>query len=255
MIKKGRVYFIGAGPGDPELITIKAKKIIQEAELIIYAGSLVPKQLISLADKKAKILDSSSMSLDEIHRCMVEAARDGKIVARIHSGDPSIYGAINEQMFLLEKEKIPYAIIPGVTTAFALAALAKVSLTIPEITQTVIFTRVSGKTPVPEREDIKRLASHNATMAIYLSALSASVIKDELIKGGYSDKTQVIIGYRVAWPDQKIIRCSLKDVDKIVEKEGIKRQVLFLVIPDPQKITFSRLYSSDFSHGFRKGSK
>ncbi len=254
MKKIGKVYFIGAGPGDPELITVKAKKIIQKADLIIYAGSLVPKQLITPINNKAKILDSSRMNINEIYKCMVEAVAQGNIVARIHSGDPSVYGAINEQMFLLEKDAIPYEIVPGITAAFALAAEAKVSLTIPESIQTVIFTRTSGKTVVPEKQRLKRLASHNAAIAIYLSSLNPSVVKDELIKGGYNETAQVIIGHKIGWPDQKIIRCNLKDMDKIVEKEKIKRQTIFLVIPKIEKAKFSKLYTSEFSHEFRKGS-
>ena len=250
-VKKGKVYFIGAGPGDPELITFKGKRCLEQADLIIYAGSLVPRGLIKKS--KAKAIDSSSLTLDDIHRHIKEAVEQGKIVARVHSGDPSIYGAIDEQIRLLKRDNIPYEIIPGVTAAFALAAEAGISLTVPEITQTVIFTRISGRTPVPEREALRRLASHNATIAIYLSVLSASVIKEELIKGGYKRNAQVIIGYRIGWPEQKIIRCRLDEMDRVVKEEEIKRQAIFLIIPEAEKDTSSRLYSPDFFHGFRKG--
>jgi len=253
-MKRGKVYFIGAGPGDPELITVKGKKIIQKADLVLYTGSLVPKDVVLTAKKGARVVDSSSMTLDEIHNTMMETINNGGIVARVHTGDPSIYGTLNEQIRLLEKEGVPYEIIPGVTAAFALAAEAKISLTIPEVTQTVIFARISGKTYVPDRERLKELSSHKASLAIYLSASNPSLVKKELIEGGYPEDTLVIIGYRVGWPDQKILKCELKDMDEVIKEEGIKRQAVFLIIPKAGD-TASKLYDPEFEHGFRKRKK
>ncbi len=248
---KGKVYFIGAGPGDPDLITVKGKKIIENADLIIYAGSLVPKQIIR-PKKGAKVIDSSSMTLEQIYSEMVSKVKEGGIVARIQSGDPSIYGALNEQIRLLEKDGIPYEIIPGVTAAFALSAKAKISLTVPEISQSVIFTRISGRTPVPERESLRSLSSHRSVLAIYLSGSYSSSVKEELLKGGYPEDTDVIIGYRIGWEEEKIIKCKIKDMDEVVKKEGIKRQAVFLVIPKRERETYSKLYDPRFKHGFRK---
>ena len=170
----GMVYIIGAGPGDPDLITVKGKKIIQKADLILYTGSLVPKELF--IDSKATLIDSSSMTRDEINEKILDAVLRGELVARVHTGDPSLYGAVHEETAFLEEKGIRYEVIPGVTAAFALAAKAKKSLTVPEHSQTVIFTRVEGKTPVPRKEKLSELASHRASLAIYLSASHADKI-------------------------------------------------------------------------------
>ncbi len=248
-----KVYFIGAGPGDPELITLKGYRIIKRADVIIYAGSLIPKEVFKERRQDAKVIDSSSLNLYEIHEIIKEAVQDGKIVARLHTGDTSIYSAIREQVYLLEKDNIPYEIIPGVTSAFALAAKTNITFTIPERTQTLIITRVGGKTPVPEKEDLAELAKHNCSMAIYLSANMSEKIKNALLEGGFKETTPVIVGYKVSWPDEKIFITSIKDLDKEVKAHDIKRQALFLVVPDiDEEITFSKLYSPSFSHSFRR---
>ncbi|MDY6878933.1 MAG: precorrin-4 C(11)-methyltransferase [Desulfatiglans sp.] len=251
--KEPQVYFVGAGPGDPDLITIKGRKCIESADLVLYTGSLVPKALVACARKEAKVVDSSSMTLDETHAMMVETIRSGGKVARVHTGDPSLYGAIREQMVLLERDAISYEIIPGVTVAFAAAAAAGVSFTLPEKVQTLIFTRLEGRTPVPDKERLRELARHNASLAIYLSSANPEGVAKELIEGGYPEETPVIVAYRVGWPDERILRASIGDLAKTVKEAGIRQQAVFLILPgqedDPH---FSRLYSPGFSHGCRE---
>lgn len=250
----GRVYFIGAGPGDPELLTLKGKKIIERADVIIYAGSLVNKKILSFGKKAAQIIDSASLSLNEITGAMIKGAKKGRTVARIHSGDPSIYGAIAEQMRALEKNKIQYEIIPGVSSAFAAAASLKIEYTLPEITQTLIVTRRAGKTGVPEHEKIQSLAAHHASMAIFLSTDMIADVVQELIAGGYPAHTPVAVVHKVSWPDEQQVRGTIKTISQKVKKMGITRQALILVGEAVGKRTAkkSKLYAPDFTHGFRR---
>jgi len=253
-IQEGRcqVFFVGAGPGDPDLITVKGKRCIEEADLVLYAGSLVPEELVSCSKPGARVLDSSSMTLDEIHGMVMDTVRTGKVVARVHTGDPTLYGALKEQMRLLDQEGVKYQVIPGVTAAFATAASAKISLTVPEVTQTLIITRASGRTLVPEEESLKNLAMHGVSMAIYLSASRAPDVKKQLLDGGYPEHTPVIIGYAVGWKDQMIIKGTLSDLPHLVARYGIKRQAVFLITPaELQEQRRSRLYAPEFKHGFR----
>nr|HID58223.1 precorrin-4 C(11)-methyltransferase [Desulfobacterales bacterium] len=251
--KRCLVYFIGAGPGDPALITIKGQRCIQEADLVLYTGSLVPKDVVSCARKEARVIDSSSMTLNETHSMIVDSVRGGGLVARVHTGDPSLFGATKEQMFLLDKEGIRYEIIPGVTAAFAAAAAARVSFTLPEKSQSLILTRIEGRTPVPNQERLEKLAQHRTAMAIYLSAGSPERVTKELLTGGYPEDTPVVVAYRVGWPDEKIFTTWISSLGEAVKEAGIHKQAVFLVLPglndDP---TSSRLYSPEFTHGFRK---
>ena len=254
MEEKGcRVYFIGAGPGDPELITVKGQNRIKEADMILYTGSLVPRESVACARKDAKVVDSSSMTLDETHAMIVETVRSRGTVARVHTGDPSLYGAIKEQMVLLDKDSITYEIIPGVTAAFAASAAAKVSFTLPEKVQTLIITRIEGRTSMPERERLKELAGHRTAMAIYLSASDPEGIVEGLLAGGYDGETPVVVAYRVGWPEERIFAARISTLVETLKEVDIRRQAVFLVLPgqmdDP---VFSRLYSPEFSHGFRK---
>ncbi len=252
--KKCRVYFVGAGPGDPDLITVKGQKCIQQADLVLYTGSLVPKEVVACAKENAKVVDSSSMTLNETHAMILETVRSGGTVARVHTGDPSLYGAIKEQMILLDHNAISYEVIPGVTVAFAAAAAAKISFTLPEKAQTVIFTRMEGRTPVPDRERLRDLARHNTSMALYLSSSDPDGVVKELMAGGYSGETPVVVAYRVGWPDELLVTTQLSALADVVKETGIQKQAVFLVLPgqkdDP---VFSRLYSPEFSHGFRDG--
>ena len=252
--KRGsKVYFVGAGPGDPELITVKGHKCIQQADLVLYTGSLVPKEVVACAKENAKVVDSSSMTLNETHAMILETVRSGGTVARVHTGDPSLYGAIKEQMILLDHNGISYEVIPGVTVAFAAAAAAKISFTLPEKVQTLIFTRIEGRTPVPDRERLRDLARHNTSMALYLSSSDPDGVVKELMAGGYSGETPVVVAYRVGWPDELLVTTQLSALADVVKETGIHKQAVFLVLPgqkdDP---VFSRLYSPEFSHGFRK---
>lgn len=247
------VSFIGAGPGDPELLTIKAQRLIQEADLILYAGSLVPGEILTWAKKEAEIMDSSGMTLEQTHATLVQAVHQGRRVARVHTGDPSLYGAILEQMRLLQEEGIVYEVIPGITAAFAAAAKAGISFTVPELTQTLIFTRMSGRTPVPEKERLRDLAGHQCSLAIYLSASLVQNMVQELRSGGLPDSTPVCIASSIGWPGEDLLWTDLGHLEKEVKRTGITRQAVFLVLPGQEETNSpaSRLYSADFSHGFR----
>lgn len=251
---KCQIFFIGAGPGDPELMTIKGEKCIKHADLVLYAGSLVPKKVIERSKKGARVVDSSSMTLEETHALVMETVNSGGMVARVHTGDPSLYGAVKEQMTLLDREGIDYEVIPGVTVAFAAAAAARISFTLPEKTQTLIFTRLAGRTPVPELERLRDLARHKTSLAIYLSVSHTAQIVEELFSAGYTQDTSIIIAYRVGWPDELILTSPLSELVQTVEEHNIRRQAVFLVLPgQDDENTFSKLYSPGFDHGFRKG--
>lgn len=249
------IYFIGAGPGDPELLTIKAKKIIQQAKVIIYAGSLVNKKLLKLATRSALIYDSSKMNLDEVLAVFSQARKAEKIVARIHSGDPSLYGAIQEQINWCKKNKIPCAVVPGVSSFCAAAASLKQELTLPQISQTVIITRFSARTKVPAKEDLKALSRIKATLVIFLSIQNIKEVVAKLLLG-YTKTTPVAVVYKASWPDEKIIRGTLNDIAKKIQQADIKRQALVIVGDVLKQTGFakSRLYDKKFTHGYRKSS-
>lgn len=251
--EKVQVYFVGAGPGDPELITVRGRRMIREADLVLYAGSLVPRKVVACARPDARVEDSSSMTLEQTHALISETVRAGGLVARVHTGDPSLYGATREQMILLERDGISFRVIPGVTSAFAAAAAAGISFTLPEKTQSLILTRMSGRTPVPPGERIKEMARHRSSMAIYLSAGDPERLVHELRLGGFPGDTVVVAAYRVGWPDERILRATLDTLAETVSRENISRQAVFLVLPGQEGETASsRLYSPDFYHGFRK---
>ena len=249
-----KVIIVGAGPGDPELITVKGKKAIENADVIIYAGSLVNKELLKYNKKNAKIYNSATMDLEEIVKVMVENVKKGLNVVRLHSGDPSIYGAIKEQIDELKKHGIDVEIIPGVTSLFAAAASLKAELTLPEVSQTVIITRPEGKTPTPEKEKLRDSAKHNATMAIYLGVSMIEKVCKELIEGGYKEDTPVAVVYHASWEDEKIVVGTLKDIAEKVKKEGIKKTALIIVgeVLNPKHYAYSKLYDKEFEHEYRK---
>ncbi len=247
------VYFLGAGPGDPELITVKAQRVLTSADTIVYAGSLVPREILSWCPEEAIIRDSSSLTLQETHALIRDSLQKGHLVARVHTGDPTLFGAIREQIHLLEQEGIPYEIVPGISAAFAAAAQAGISYTLPERTQSLILTRAAGRTPVPERESLRLLARHQSAMAVYLSAGNASSVQEELLEGGYPKDTPVVIAYRVGWPEERILPTHLERMADTAKREDISRQALFLILPGQQEEpVFSKLYNPDFSHGFRE---
>ena len=254
--KSGRVYFIGAGPGDPELLTLKAKRIIENADVIIYAGSLVNPQILTYKKRTAVSYDSASMTLKEIITIISKEVEGDKVVARIHSGDPSIYGALHEQIGQLDKKGIPFEIIPGVSSVFAAAASLKRELTVPDISQTLILTRISGRTKVPSRESIAQLAQSQSTMAIFLSVPQIEKVVKQLMTS-YSPDTPVAVVYKASWPDEKILKGTLAIIAKKVRSAGIKRQALILVgkvLDSGISGLRSKLYHEGFTHGFRKAS-
>ena len=251
-----QVYFIGAGPGDPELLTIKGRRIIEQADVIIYADSLIDSRVCSFARKTAEIHKSASLTLSEITEIILSAVKEGKTIARLQSGDPSIYGAIREQIAVLEEHGIEYEVIPGVSSLFAAAASLKTELTIPNVSQTVIITRMEGRASVPEGESLRSLAAHQATLAIFLSLGMIEKVVQKLLEGGYPSQTPVAVVYRASWEDEIVLRATLKDVTEGVRALDIKRQALILVggVLDPgKKGCRSRLYNKNFSHGYRQG--
>jgi len=251
---KGKVVFIGAGPGDPELLTIKGKNALQTSDIIIYAGSLVNKEVLCYAPRDAKIYNSATMNLPEIIEVMEEGVKNGKTVARVHTGDPSIYGAIGEQIEALRGKKIPFKIIPGVSSLFATAAALESELTLPEVSQTVIITRPEGRTPKPSKESVKNLAKHNATMCIFLGIQMIEKVVEDLLSH-YSPDTPVAVVKKASWKDQKIIRGTLEDIAVKVKDAGIKKTAMIVVgkVLDPGDITPSKLYDAKFTHEYRKG--
>jgi len=250
-----QVYFIGAGPGDPELLTIKARRIIERADVIIYADSLVNPEVCAGARRGAEIHRSASLDLEEITAIIADAVRQGKTVARLQSGDPAVYGAIHEQMAALEEKRIDYEIIPGVSSLFAAAAALKAELTVPELTQTVIITRLEGKTPVPAPERLRGLAAHGASLVIFLSASLADEVAAELRAGGYPADTPAAVVYRASWPDQKLLRTTLENLVPEIKAAGIKKQALILIgrfLETGSGRRRSRLYDRKFQHGRRQ---
>lgn len=245
------ITFVGAGPGDPELITLKGRRLLDTAEIIIFAGSLVNDQL--LTGLTAEIHDSAGMDLDQIIDVMVAGYHAGKRVIRLHTGDPAIYGAIREQMQRLATLSIPYEVVPGVSSATAAAAALKVELTVPELTQTIILTRHAGRTPVPQRESLHRLAAIGASMCIFLSVSMIESVVAELRAGGYPAETAVAVVEKASWPEQRLIRGTLATIGEQVRAAGIEKTAMILVgnalAEGPAAV--SKLYDRSFSHGYR----
>jgi len=252
-----KVVFIGAGPGDPELITLKGKRFLEQADVIIYAGSLLNPEILKYGKPGAELHDSAAMHRDEVFKIMVNSVREGKLVARVHDGDPSFFGAIQEQMDYLSKRGIEYMNIPGVSCLQGSAASLQRELTLPNISQTVIVTRPKGRTPVPEAESIRELAKHQATMVVFLGTPQIATVVDELQKGGYPKDTPAAVVYKATWPEQKIVRGTLSDIVKKVKAAGIKETALIFVgrVLNPEGYDFSKLYDPAFTTGFRKGVK
>ncbi len=259
-VKPGTVYIVGVGPGDPELMTIRAKKIIDAADLIIYTGSLLDDDGFRDVKPTAKLVDSAGLHLAEIVELMEAAARAGQIVARVHDGDPAIFGALSEQAAPLEAAGIPFEVVPGVTAAFAAAAVLKAELTIPELAQTIILTRMEGRTPVPDSEKLRDLARHRATLVLYLSIVLIDRVVAEL-RQGYPEDTPVAIVQRAWCRDQIIVRGTLADIAARVKEANMRAQALIMVgpvfHPDLRRTwdRKSKLYDAEFSHGFRRAAR
>lgn len=247
-----KVYLIGAGPGDPELITLKGVKAIEGSQVVIYAGSLVNPAVLQYAPEGAEIHNSASMTLEEVLAVMEKAIGEGKNVARLHTGDPSIYGAIQEQMDALEEKGIPFEVIPGVSSFVATAAALKQEYTLPDVTQTVILTRMEGRTPVPEKEQLRTLAEHQATMCIFLSVQAIEEVVKELVAGGYPEDTPIRVVQKASWPDQKVVEGTLSTISEIVKQEKITKTAMIVVSNVFRgQYAKSKLYDKTFTHEFR----
>ncbi len=251
-----QVFIVGAGPGDPELITMKGHRLLSEADVVIYAGSLVNPTLLDYTKKGAEIHNSASMTLPEVIETIDAAVRQGKMVVRLHTGDPSIYGAIQEQMDELKKRGIEFEVVPGVSSFLATAAALKQEYTLPGISQTVIITRNEGRTPVPEREKLRALAAHQSTMCIFLSITMLDQVVAELIAGGYEPSTPIAIVQRASWPEQKIVRATLETIVEAIRDKDIDRTAMIVVSRClGADYELSRLYAPEFTHMYRKASK
>ncbi|WP_020677272.1 precorrin-4 C(11)-methyltransferase [Geopsychrobacter electrodiphilus] len=253
----GEVIFVGAGPGDPELITVKGLKALQQAELVVYAGSLVNPALLDECPAGCEIYDSAPLNLEQVLVLLIAGARAGKKVVRLHTGDPALYGAIQEQMEVLDSENIPYRVIPGVTATFAAAASLKQELTLPGVSQTLVLTRLAGRTPVPDSEALRNIARNGGTICLYLSVGMMDQLVVDLLAGGvFTPQTPAAVVYRASWPDEKIVEGTLADIAARVAAAGITRQALVLVgevlkarrqgVPEK-----SKLYDAGFAHGYR----
>lgn len=251
------VLFVGAGPGDPELITVKGRKALEAADQVIYTGSLVPEAVLDWTRPDARRVSSASLNLEQIVDLLVDGYRDGQRLVRLHTGDPSLYGAIWEQMAALQEAGVPYRTIPGVTAAFAAAAAMGIEYTLPEVTQTLILTRAAGRTPVPETENLESLAAHRASMVIYLSIQQVDRVAAALT-AAYGREAACVVAYRVSQPDERIVITTAGRLAETVAVEGITRQALIIVGPplaqaNPEDRARSRLYDRRFSHGHRRG--
>lgn len=250
------VHFVGAGPGAEDLITVRGLKLVMNADIIIYAGSLVNKEILNNAKECADIYDSARMNLDEVIDVFVNGNKAGKDIVRLHTGDPCIYGAIREQMDRLDQLGIEYDYTPGVSSLCGAAAALHAEYTLPSISQSIIITRQAGRTPVPKRESIKAFAAHGATMVIFLSAGMTDKVQEELLAGGYRKDTPAAIVYKASWPDEKVMRCTVGTLHETAVSNGISNLAL-LCIGDflGSDYELSKLYDKSFTTGFRQGTE
>ena len=247
------IYFIGAGPGAADLITVRGKELLEKADLIIYAGSLVNPALLDYAKPDCQIMNSAVMTLEEVIAAMVPAAQEGKLVVRLHTGDPSVYGAHREQMDLPKSYNLDFEIVPGVSSFCAAAASLKAEYTLPEVSQSVIITRMEGRTGVPPKQKIKDYAKHHATMVIFLSAGMLEKLQKELISGGYGADEPAAIVYKASWPDEKVFRCTVGTIAETAAANNIKNLALITVGGFlGTAYERSELYNPTFETGFRK---
>ncbi len=250
-----KVVFVGAGPGDPELLTVKAERILKSCRICVYAGSLVSPDVVKLIPERAEQHDSAGMSLDDIIAVYREAQSRDVDVVRLHSGDPSIYGAIGEQMNGLDRLGIDYEVIPGVSSFQAAAAALKTELTAPEISQTIILTRTSGRTPLPEEQELAKLAESRATLCIFLSIHKLGEVA-ETLSAHYGKECPASVVYRASWPDQVLIHGTLSDIAEKTNAVGIESTAIIIVGQAlSRQVPASKLYDAAFSHGFRRGSE
>ena len=248
-----QVYFVGAGPGDPDLITVKGRKLLEEADVVVYAGSLVNPAVLAVTPAGCEIHNSASMTLDEEIAVKKAGVEQGQKVVRLHTGDPSIYGAIQEQIDLLNKLEIRWQVVPGVSSFLAAAAALGQEYTLPGVSQTVIITRMEGRTPVPEKEQIRSLAAHQTTMCIFLSVHMFGELVQELLDGGYAADTPVAVVEKASWPEQRIFRGTLTTIADQLVAAGVSRTAM-VIVGDvlAREYEQSRLYAPEFGHMFRE---
>lgn len=245
------IYFVGAGAGAPDLITVRGQALLRRAERVVYAGSLVNPELLRECPARCEILDSAGMTLGEVIDALSRGAREDATIVRLHTGDPSLFGAIREQMDALRERNLAFEVVPGVSSFCAAAAALQAEYTLPGVSQTVVISRMGGRTPVPEKESIRSLAAHQASMALFLSASMLDALCAELIAGGYAEDTPAALVYRASWPDEKIIRGTLKTLPGLSKDIGKTALVLvgrFL----RGEYAKSKLYDPSFSHGYRE---
>ena len=248
------INFVGAGSGAADLITVRGKKLLEEADVIIYAGSLVNKELLDYAKEGCEIYNSAYMTLEEVTEKMIDAEKKGLKTVRLHTGDPCLYGAIREQMDILDENKIEYAVCPGVSSFCGAAAALNLEYTLPNVSQSVIITRMAGRTPVPERESIESFASHNATMVIFLSTSMLEELSKRLVSGGYKKETPTAIVYKATWSDEKKIICTVETLAEKAKENGITKTALIIVGNVLEgEYERSKLYDPYFTTEFRKG--
>lgn len=245
------VYIVGAGPGDPELLTVKAQKLLAQADVIVFADSLVPQQMLESVRPDAEIVRTANKTLEEILPLMIDRVRSHHSVVRLHSGDPTLYGAVHEQMQALAAAEIPFEVIPGISAFQAAAAKLQVELTVPELVQTIILTRISGRTQVPAAEELGSLAAHRASLCLYLSARHIEDAQAKLLQH-YPADTPVAVCFRIGWPDEKIWLVPLSEIAELTQQENLIRTTMYIVSPALAAVEGrSRLYNPDHSHLFR----
>lgn len=250
------VHFVGAGPGAPDLITLRGKSLLEQADVIIYAGSLVNPDLLEYAKEGCVVKSSASMTLEEVISVMEQAEAEGKVTVRLHTGDPSVYGAIREQMDILAGKGIPFDVVPGVSSFCAAAAALQAEYTLPGVSQSVVITRMEGRTPVPDRQKIADYAAHQATMVIFLSAGLLEGLQEELQKGGYDGQTPAAIVYKASWPEERVCRCTVGTLAETAKAQGIDKTALILVGEFlGSAYDRSLLYDPAFTHGYRQGKR
>lgn len=256
-MSKHKVYFVGAGPGDPELITLKAKRMIETADVIVYSGSLLNPKLLDYAKKDAKLIDAAKIDREKIFEILRDEAKKGKFAIRLHDGDPALFSAIREQIDKLEEEDIECEVIPGISALFAAATRLNLELTLPGVTQTVIITRAELRTPVPDRERISELAKHKTTIVFYLSVHLVDQIVKELLTGGYTKETPAAVVYRASWADERVITGTLADIARKVKAARIVKTAVVIVgdVIKPKSYEYSKVYDPSFTHGYRKARK
>lgn len=250
------ITFVGAGPGAEDLITVRGQKLLENADIVVYAGSLVNPALLSVCRKECEIYNSAEMTLEEVMKVMTEGERENRNIVRLHTGDPCLYGAIREQMDELEKNGISYDVCPGVSSFCGAASALKAEYTLPGVSQSVVITRMAGRTPVPERESVRSFASHGATMVIFLSTGMLGKLSVELEAGGYDPDTPAAIVYKATWPEEKVMYCTVRTLEETAKKEGVTRTAL-IVVGNILECSYerSRLYDPSFTTGFRQASE